>query len=86
MVSTDSSSGEQGPFGPVCRLSMPGELVACDGNRSVVRLAVDSKEFLGTHSRGKDQALAALIARVDEARLVPVLKRELAGCLPVAER
>ncbi len=77
---------EQGPFGPVCRLSMPGELVACDGNRSVVRLAVDSKEFLGTHSRGKDQALAALIARVDEARLVPVLKRELAGCLPVAER
>ena len=77
---------EQGPFGPVCRLAMPGELVACDGERAMARVAIDSKEFLGTHSRGREQALAALLERVDAARLVPVLRRELAGCLPVAER
>jgi len=83
---TASVTWEQGPFGPVCRLAMPGELVACDGGRSVARVSIDSKEFLGTHSRGRDQALAALFERVDEARLLPVLRRELAGCLPVAER
>ncbi len=77
---------EQGPFGPVCRLAMPGELVACDGDRSVARVAIDSKEFLGTHSRGREQALGALLDRVDASRLDPVLRRELAGCLPIAAR
>lgn len=77
---------ESGPFGPFCRLSLPGELVACDGERSVARVAVDSRELIGTHPRGREQALAALYERVDTARLVPLLRRELAPSLPVAER
>jgi hypothetical protein len=83
---TPAVTWESGPFGPVCRLGLPGELAACDGNRPVGRVAFESKDFVGTHTRGREQALAVLLDRIDEARLVPVLRRELAPYLPVAER
>jgi hypothetical protein len=77
---------EAGPFGPLCRLTMSGELLACDGRRSIGRVSLAHPEFLGTDVREKERALAVLWEQVDEERLVPLLRHELAPYLPVAER
>jgi hypothetical protein len=77
---------EAGPFGPVCRLSMSGELLACDGLRSIGRVSLAHPEFVGTDVREKERALAVLWERVNEERLLPLLRHELVPYLPVAER
>lgn len=77
---------EAGPFGPVCRLAMSGELLACDGLRPVGRVSLAHPEFVGTDVREKERALAVLWEQVSEERLVPLLRHELAPYLPVAER
>ena len=77
---------EAGPFGPLCRLAMSGELLACDGLRPIGRLSLAHPEFLGTDVREKERALAVLWEQVSEERLVPLLRHELAPYLPVAER
>ncbi len=77
---------EAGPFGPLCRLALSGELIACDGGRAIGRVSLAHAEFLGTDVRDRERALAVLWERVDEERLVPLLRHELAPYLPVAER
>jgi hypothetical protein len=77
---------EAGPFGPLCRLTMSGELIACDGRRPLGRVSLAHHEFLGTDVRERARALAVLWEQVDEERLVPLLRHELAPYLPVAVR
>lgn len=77
---------EAGPFGPLCRLTMSGELLACDGRRSIGHVSLAHPEFLGTDVREKERALTVLWEQVNEERLVPLLRHELAPYLPVAER
>jgi len=77
---------EAGPFGPLCRLTMSGELFACDGHRPIGRVSLAHQEFVGTDVREKERALAVLWEQVNEERLVPLLRHELAPYLPVAER
>ena len=76
---------EAGPFGPLCRLTISGELLACDGQRPIGRVSLVHQEFLGTDVREKARALAVLWEQVSEERLVPLLRHELAPYLPVAE-
>ena len=77
---------EAGPFGPLCRLTMSGELLACDGRRPLGRVSLAHPQFLGTDVRERERALAVLWEQVDEERLVPLLRHELAPYLPVAVR
>jgi len=77
---------EAGPFGPLCRLTMSGELLACDGRRPIGWVSLGHQEFLGTDVREKERALVVLWEQVTDDRLVPLLRRELAPYLPVAER
>jgi predicted Zn-dependent protease len=65
---------------------MSGELLACDGQRSIGRVSLAHQEFLGTDVREKERALAVLWEQVSEDRLAPLLRHELAPYLPVAER
>ena len=65
---------------------MSGELFACDGRRPVGRVSLAHPEFVGTDVRDRERALAVLWEQVDEVRLVPLLRHELAPYLPVAER
>jgi hypothetical protein len=83
---TPEVSWEAGPFGPLCRLTMSGELLACDGQRPVGRVSLAHPEFVGTDLREKERALTVLWEQVSEERLVPLLRHELAPYLPVAER
>ena len=83
---TPEITWDAGPFGPVCRLAISGELLACDGQRPIGRVSLTQREFLGTDVRERERALAVLWEQVDEDRLVPLLRRELAPYLPVAER
>ena len=77
---------EAGPFGPLCRLTMSGELLACDGHRPIGRVSLAHREFVGTDVRERERALAVLWEQVSEERLVPLLRHELAPYLPVAAR
>jgi hypothetical protein len=77
---------EAGPFGPLCRLAMSGELLACDGQRPIGHVSLAHPEFLGTDVRERALALAVLWEQVSEERLVPLLRHELAPYLPVAGR
>jgi hypothetical protein len=77
---------EAGPFGPLCRLTMSGELLACDGRRSIGHVSLADPEFVGTDVRERERALAVLWEQVNEERLVPLLRHELAPYLPVAGR
>jgi hypothetical protein len=77
---------EAGPFGPLCRLTISGELLACDGPRPIGRVSLAHPEFLGTDVRERARALTVLWEQVNEERLVPLLRHELAPYLPVAER
>lgn len=77
---------EAGPFGPVCRLTLSGELLACDGQRSIGRVSLAHPEFVGTDVRDKERALVVLWEQVNEDRLAPLLRHELAPYLPVAAR
>ena len=83
---TPEVTWDGGPFGPVCRLVMSGELLACDGHRPIGRVSLAHEEFLGTDVREKERALAVLWEQVNEDRLAPLLRHELAPYLPVAER
>jgi hypothetical protein len=83
---TPQVTWDAGPFGPMCRLTMSGELLACDGHRSIGRVSLAHREFLGTDLREKERALTVLWEQVNEDRLVPLLRHELAPYLPVAER
>lgn len=77
---------ETGPFGPLCRLTLTGQLLACDGRRTLGPVSLAHPDFAGTDVRERERALAALWQRVDEERLALLLRHELAPYLPVAER
>jgi hypothetical protein len=79
---------ESGHFGPVVRLTVSGRLMRCgveDAVAEVAEVAVGEEGFIGTDSRDRRGALAALWRNVTQDRIVDLLREELAPYLPVSQ-
>lgn len=76
---------ESGMLGPVIRLSLPGQLIRCEGEQAVGRIILEDRGgFVGADVRDRQRALANLWSHMDEVLLSRLLRDELSRYLPVA--